>query len=194
MALPPYKRMRPQDRGTIEAVRRWVEAFVIDLNLCPFARRELLQERIRFVVTRSSNETDLLVALEAELELLIDDSAVETTLLIHPAVLQDFRDYNRFLELSEGLLLQMGLRGVFQIASFHPGYQFDGTDTEAVENYTNRSPYPMLHLIRETSLDRVLASYPNPEDIPLRNIERMKALGKDRLEAALQACFDGAEK
>ena len=194
MTLPPHKRMRPEDRGTIETVRRWVEAFVIDLNLCPFARRELLQERIRFALTRSSNETDLLVALEAELELLIDDSAVETTLLIHPEVLQDFHDYNQFLELSEGLLLQMGLRDVFQIASFHPSYQFHGTDMEAVENYTNRSPYPMLHLIREASLDRVLTSYPNPEEIPLRNIERMKALGKDRLEAALQACFDGAEK
>ena len=186
--------MPADDRGPIETVRRWVETFVIDLNLCPFARRELLQERIRFAVTRSSNETDLLVALEAELELLIKDSAVETTLLIHPQVLQDFRDYNQFLELSEGLLLQMGLRGVFQIASFHPCYQFEGADTEAVENYTNRSPYPMLHLIREASLDRVLASYPNPEEIPLRNIARMQALGKDRLEAALQACLEGVEK
>ena len=167
---------------------------MIGMNLCPFARRELLQERIRFAVTQSSTEAGLLVALEAELELLVNASAVETTLLIHPGVLQDFHDYNRFLDDADSLLLQMGLEGVYQVASFHPDYQFDDTDTDAVENYTNRSPYPMLHLIREASLDRVLADYPDPEEIPQRNIERMKKLGKGRLEAILQACYYSAEK
>ena len=183
-----------QDLGIIETVRRWVESFVIGMNLCPFAKRELLQERIRFAVTQSSTEAGLLVALEAELELLVNASAVETTLLIHPGVLQDFHEYNRFLDDADSLLLQMGLEGVYQVASFHPDYQFDDTDTDAVENYTNRSPYPMLHLIREASLDRVLADYPDPEEIPQRNIERMKKLGKGRLEAILQACYYSAEK
>ncbi len=183
-----------EDLNVTQTVRRWVESFVIGMNLCPFAGRELLQERIRFAVTRASTEADLLVALETELELLVNDPAVETTLLIHPGVLQDFNGYNQFLDYADGLLLQMGLEGVCQVASFHPDYQFDGADTDAVENYTNRSPYPLLHLLREASLDRVLADYPDPEEIPQRNIEHMKKLGKSRLRAILQACYYSAEK
>ena len=183
-----------QDLDIIETVRCWVESFVVDMNLCPFAGRELLRERIRFAVTRASTETDLLVALEAELELLVNDPAIETTLLIHPGVLQAFNDYNQFLDYADGLLLQMGLEGVCQVASFHPEYQFDDADTDAVENYTNRSPYPLLHILREASLDRALADYPDPEEIPRRNIERMKTLGKNRLEAILQASYYRAEK
>ncbi len=183
-----------QDLGIVETVRRWVESFVIGMNLCPFARRELLQERIRFAVAQASTETDLLVALEAELELLVKDPAIETTLLIHPGVVQDFHDYNQFLDYADGLLLEMGLEGIYQVASFHPDYQFVDADTDAVENYTNRSPYPMLHLIREASLERVLADFPDPEEIPQRNIEHMKKLGKSRLKALLQACYYSAEK
>lgn len=182
-----------EDLSITKTVRRWVESFVIGMNLCPFARREFLQERIRFAVTQASTETDLLMALEAELEILVNNPAVETTLLIHPGVLQDFHDYNQFLDYADGLLLQMGLEGVYQVASFHPDYQFDDADPDAVENYTNRSPYPMLHLIREASLDLVLADYPDPEEIPRRNIEHMKKLGKSKLKAILQACYYSAE-
>lgn len=183
-----------EDDKVIGAVRQWVDTVVVDLNLCPFAKRELLKNRVRFAATESTTEERLLTALEAELELLNDDSSIETTLLIHPQVLQDFDDYNQFLNFADGLLTQMKLEGVYQIASFHPHYQFGGTEPDDVENYTNRSPYPMLHLIREESLERAIADFPDVEQIPARNIELMNSLGKDKLQALMQACFDGADR
>ncbi|MCP4768933.1 MAG: DUF1415 domain-containing protein [Gammaproteobacteria bacterium] len=174
----------------IVAVRYWVETVVVDLNLCPFAGRELRQERIRFVVTSSTTEAELLASLQTELEWLDMHPAVETTLLIHPRVLQDFGDYNQFLETADDLLGAMGVDGIYQLASFHPHYQFADTATDDVENYTNRSPYPMLHLLREQSLERSIASYPGTEQIPLRNIALMKRLGIARLKQLLKACFD----
>ena len=177
----------------IEPVRRWVETIVVDLNLCPFAKRELVKNRVRFAVTQAITEEQLLSALQSELELLSTEPAIETTLLIHPDVLHDFYDYNQFLSYAEGLLLQMKLEGVFQIASFHPDYQFAGTDSADAENYTNRSPYPMLHLIREESLERAIAAYPDVDKIPLRNTELMSILGEDKLQRLLQACFDGSK-
>ena len=153
------------------------------LNLCPFAGQELLRERIRFVVSRARSDEDLLTTLQTELELLNSDAEIETILLIHPGVLQSFNDYNQFLDYADSLLQQLDLEGVYQIASFHPDYQFDGTAPDDAENYTNRSPFPMLHLLREQSLERALAEYPNPEQIPLRNIELMKNLGPKKLKA-----------
>ena len=132
--------------------------------------------------------------LQAELELLDSEEGVETTLLIHPGVLQDFYEYNQFLNYTDSLLAQMGLEGVYQIASFHPDYQFAGSGPDDVENYTNRSPYPMLHLIREDSLERAIASYPDSDQIPGRNMELLKSLGRDKVQALLQACYDAVEK
>lgn len=175
-------------------MRRWVESVVVDLNLCPFAKRELTNNRVRFAVTDATTEEQLLMALEDELELLNNDPSVETTLLVHPNALQDFFDYNQFLSLADGLLVQMKLEGVYQIASFHPNYQFGGTDRDDVENYTNRSPYPMLHVIREESLERAIADFPDVDQVPARNIELMNGLGKDKLAALLQACFKHADK
>ena len=175
------------------AVRQWVETVVVDLNLCPFAGRELVKSRVRFAVTPAITEEQLLAALQAELELLSRESSVETTLLVHPDVLRDFYDYNQFLSNAEGLLVQMKLEGVYQIASFHPDYQFAGTEPADVENYTNRSPYPMLHLIREESLERAIAGYKDVDQIPLRNSELMNTLGKEKLQQLLQACFDGSK-
>jgi len=171
------------------SVRHWVETVVVDLNLCPFAKRELLQERIRFVVTQATTEAELLASLQAELELLDTNSQIETTLLIHPQVLQDFDDYNQFLETADELLDAMGVDGKYQLASFHPHYQFAETAAADVENYTNRSPYPMLHLLREQSLERSIASYPGTQQIPLRNIALMKRLGVARLKQLLRACI-----
>lgn len=170
-------------------VRRWVEDLVVELNLCPFAGRELLKNRVRFAVTESTTMEQLLAALVNELELLNDDASVETTLLIHAEVLQDFLDYNQFLDAADALLLQMGLEGTYQIASFHPDYQFAGTEVEDEENYINRSPYPVLHILREASLEHAIAGYPDVDQIPLRNIEKMNSLGRERLEALLQRCF-----
>ena len=178
----------------IRPVRKWVEDVVVGLNLCPFAKRELVRNRVRFTVTEADTEEQLLMDIQDELELLNSDESVETTLLIHPNVLQDFYDYNQFQNYIDSLLEQLDLNGVYQIASFHPDYQFGGTDPDDVENYTNRSPYPMLHLIREESLEQAVASYPDPDQIPERNIELLKSLGREKMQALLQACFNDTGK
>jgi len=173
----------PNDPDTITAaVRYWVENFVVGLDLCPFAGRELLRERIRFVVTPATSEAELLASLQAELDLLDSNPAIETTLLIHPQVLQDFADYNQFLDTADELLRAAGREGVYQLASFHPHYRFAGTDAADAENYTNRSPWPLLHLLREQSLERAIASYPDTARIPERNIALMQRLGIARLK------------
>ncbi len=171
------------------SVRKWVDTFVVGMNLCPFAKRELVKQRVRFTVTEASTEDELLQALQAELELLETDPSVETTLLIHPAVLGNFLDYNQFLDIADALLLQMQLDGVYQVASFHPDYQFGGTAPWAAENYTNRSPYPILHLLREESLDRVLGDNPDADQIPQRNIDLMNSMGEEKLAALLADCL-----
>jgi hypothetical protein len=117
----------PDNIQVVAAVRQWVDTVVVGLNLCPFAKRELDKDRARFVVSDATKEHDLLVDLEAELELLEKDASIETTLLVHPRVLETFSEYNQFLNLAEGLLQQMQLDGVYQIARFHPDYQFGGT-------------------------------------------------------------------
>ena len=170
------------------SVRQWVESMVVGLNLCPFAKRELVKNRIRFAVTEASTEEQLLKALEAELELINQDRSVETTLLIHPEVLQDFYDFKLFLGYTDSLLVRMQLKGIFQIASFHPDYRFFGTGSDDAENYTNRSPYPVLHLIREESLERVITDYPDVNEIPARNIALMNDLGHEKLREIMRTC------
>lgn len=178
------------DEKKILAVRAWVDTFVVGMNLCPFAKRELVKNRVRFVTTTATTQEQLLQTLQAELELLNVEPAIETTLLIHADVLQDFYDFNDFLDTADRLLVDMELEGVYQIASFHPDYQFGGTAPSDAENYTNRSPYPVLHLIREASLERVIADYPDVDDIPERNIALMNSMGADKLQALLRACLD----
>jgi hypothetical protein len=165
-----------ESEAIANVVRRWVADVVVALNLCPFAGRELLRNRVRFVVTDAATEEQLLAPLETELVLLNDDAAIETTLLIHPEVLQDVLDYNQFLDSAERLLVQSELEGIYQIASFHPDYQFAGTAAGDVEIFTNRSPYPLLHILREASRALRIAAYPETEQIPARNIEQMKSL------------------
>jgi len=177
----------------IASTKQWVDSVVVELNLCPFAKRELTNNRVRFVVTEATTEEQLLVALQDELKQLEDDPSIETTLLVHPDVLQEFFDYNQFLDYADRLLVETKLVGVFQIASFHPGYQFGGTSRDDVENYTNRSPYPMLHIIREASLERAIADYPDIDQVPVRNVELMNRLGLERLKNLLEACFDEGE-
>lgn len=173
----------------IKSVAHWVDSVVVGLNLCPFAKRELINNRVRFAVTDARSEEQLLIALEAEVRLLEGDTSVETSLLIHPNLLQDFGDYNQFLDFIDSLLIEMQLDGVFQIASFHPEYQFAGTGPRDAENFTNRSPYPLLHILREESLERAIAGYPDVDQIPARNIELMNRLGTKKLESLLARCF-----
>jgi hypothetical protein len=179
-----------QDEKIIASVRQWLESLVVGLNLCPFAKRELVNNRVRFAVTGASTDEQLLVALQDEFELLKGNESIETTLLIHASVLQDFGDYNQFLNYADGLLVEMKLEGVFQVASFHPHYQFSGTHPDDAENYTNRSPYPLLHLLREASLERAIAEYENVGQIPARNIELMNKLGTEKLQALMKVCFE----
>ncbi len=170
-------------------MRTWIESFVVKHNICPFAKRVLKNNDVRFVVTEATTEESLLLALQAELEFLMNNESVETGFLIHPKVLQDFYVYNEFLTYIDKLLVEMNLVGIFQIASFHPEYQFAGSEPCDVENYTNRSPFPMLHLLREEKLEDAIDNYENVEQIPSRNIELMKNMGIDKLQIIMQKCL-----
>lgn len=158
---------------------RWLERAVIGLNLCPFAKSVHVKGQVRYVVSTHTSAESLLEQLEFELNTLAgtDAEAVDTTLLICPHALQDFAAFNDFLTLADITLAALGLRGVLQIASFHPDYQFDGIAPDAIENYTNRAPYPILHLLREASIDRAVAAVPDAADIYERNEATMRALG-----------------
>lgn len=173
----------------IQATESWVENTVIELNLCPFAKREFVKKRIRFMASHATSEHDLLNDLQAECALLLESKDIETSLIIHPNVLQDFYDYNQFLSLAEALLQKLNIEGVLQIASFHPNYQFGGTEPDDAENYSNRSPFPTLHLLREESLDNAIDNYPDVDDIPNNNIKRLNTLGTDHLRNRLMACL-----
>lgn len=159
--------------------QQWLEKAVIGLNLCPFAKAVHVKQQIRYVVSAAQTASALRQDLKAELLHLqeLDPEEIDTTLLIHPSVLQDFYAYNDFLGTAEALLRQLDLEGSIQIASFHPAYQFADSEADAIENYTNRAPFPMLHLLREESIEAVLEHFPNADSIYLRNIERMRRLG-----------------
>ncbi len=181
------------DSAAVErATRRWVADVVVGLNLCPFARKEMVQDRIRFRISDAMGEEHLLEHLCEELRWLEEFPDTETTLLIHPRVLADFQEYNAFLEVVEGLIVDLKLEGVFQVASFHPDYQFAGTAPGDPENFTNRSPYPMLHLLREASVERAVDAYPDTDSIPERNIRLMNEMGSPRLSEQLAACIKGS--
>lgn len=180
------------EREIIRATEKWVEDVVVGYNLCPFARRELVRKRVRFVVSDAVTEDALLQALHSELQRLEEEPDIETTLLIHPGVLQAFGPYNDFLDAADGLLACLGMDGVYQVASFHPDYRFAGTEAGAAENYTNRSPFPMLHLLREASLAAAIDSYPDVDGIPQKNIELMDKLGAETMRGVLRTCLNDA--
>lgn len=169
-----------QDR-VVAATRAWVERAVIGLNLCPFAKAVSVKGQVRYAVSDATDTAALVDDLESELRLLSVSAAeqVDTTLLIHPFVLESFLDYNDFLDVADAAVERMGLEGVIQVASFHPGYQFANTSPDDITNYTNRSPYPILHLLRESSVDTAVAAFPDAGQIFERNIETMQRLGID---------------
>lgn len=173
----------------IKQTRQWLEDVVIGLNLCPFARKPFNAGQVRLTISDSRNVETLLGDLHEELDRMDRTPAddIDTTLLIITDQLQDFLDYNDVLDLADGLLEQQGWEGTYQIASFHPAYQFADTAVDDPENYTNRAPYPILHILREASLDKGLASYPNPEQIPERNMDTLNGL----TEAQWLALFGG---
>ncbi len=167
------------DEREIAETRAWVERVVIGLNLCPFAKAAQVKGLVRYVLSAATDPAALLADLTAELKRLADVPAdqVETTLLIHPRALVDFAEYNDFLEVAEDTVAELELDGIIQIASFHPHYQFAGTEPDDIENATNRSPWPTLHLIREDSIDRAVQAFPEAEAIYETNIETLRRLG-----------------
>ncbi len=167
----------------IEQTKDWISSFVVKLNLCPFAEYPLQNDQIRYVVYEGRDLKDLVNLLDKELKLLelVNPTEIETTLIIHPNLLNDFYDYNDFLEIANQRIFALDLEGVLQIASFHPNYQFGGTEKKDVTNYTNRSPYPMLHILREERIEVALEKYDNPEAIPEKNMALMNKLGIDEI-------------
>ena len=172
----------------VALTRLWLERAVIGLNLCPFAKAVHAKGQVRIVASDASTPEALLAELGEELLRLRDTDAqeIDTTLLVHPHVLQDFLDYNDFLDQADALVESLALDGVLQVASFHPDYQFADSAFDDLANCTNRSPFPTLHLLREDSVERAVAAFPDPDAIVDRNIETLERLGRERWDALLR--------
>lgn len=177
--------MPTPDHIAIDDTRLWLEHAVIGLNLCPFAKSVHVKGQIHYAVSQATTSEELLQDLLRELNDLanFDPSARDTTLLIAPQCLADFLDFNDFLALADQALLDLDLDGVLQIANLHPDYQFAGTRPDDITNYTNRSPYPTLHLLREESIDRAVEAFPQAETIFQKNMETMERLGSEGWDA-----------
>jgi hypothetical protein len=173
----------------LEKSQRWVEKVVVGLNLCPFAKPVLKANSLRYALSSECTPEQLAKFFLIELDIIsqADEAVIATTLVVMPEGLTDFYDYLDFLADCEDLLQKSGLQSEFQLASFHPDYIFAGVDEDDASHLTNRSPYPMLHIIREAQMSRVLANHPNPEKIPERNIQLLREMGKT---AVLELCDD----
>jgi len=183
--VPSAPSPTPEETAAVLAATvDWVEKAVIGLNLCPFARGVVSAGRIRYVVSGARTTDQLVEALVHELEFLAEANpgTLETTLLIHPWVLGDFLDYNEFLDVADAAVEELDLTGEVQVASFHPQYQFAGTEPDDIDNYTNRSPYPTLHLLRESSIERAVEAYGDTDRIFETNIETLRRLGREGWE------------
>jgi len=176
--LTPY-RDAPAAEEIIARTQIWLERAVIGLNLCPFAKSVFVRKQLRYALTAASCADELLAELEQELNRLAETAPadLDTTLLIHPLAMTDFLDFHFFLAEADALIRNLGFAGVFQIAGLHPHYEFAGSEADDIANFTNRSPYPTLHLLRESSIDRAIAAFPDAESIFGRNIETMERLG-----------------
>jgi uncharacterized protein len=179
MTIPTTRPSAIDEALILQKTRLWLEKAVIGLNLCPFAKAVYVKNQIRLVVSKARHTDDLLEELDRELDLLVATPAAEidTTLLIAPTLFADFLDFNDFLEIAEGVVDEHGLEGVVQLASFHPKFQFDGTEIDDISNYTNRSPYAILHLLREDSVERAVEAFPQAETIFETNIATLEKLG-----------------
>jgi hypothetical protein len=173
-------------------IRAWLEGFVVGLNLCPFARPLLGADNLRIAICVETEQAALRRAFLLELDLLqgSNEDEIATTLLAFPGALAGFDDYLVFLDEAQYLLLEAGLEGLVQLASFHPDYRFEGEADDAASHYSNRAPYPLVHMLREDMLTRVLADSADPEQIPARNIETLGAIGVAELERRWQTLFD----
>jgi len=182
--------MDTDEASCIYQTRRWVEEVIVAHSFCPFARREVEHQRIRYAVSPTSQVAGALEALIDECILLDRDSNIETTLLIYPQGFEAFEDYLDFTALAEALLVEQGYEGIYQLATFHPAYCFADVPDDDPANYTNRSPCPVLHLLREASLEKAISEHPDPEGIPERNVSYARELGL----SALRELFDKVHK
>ncbi|MBK6995370.1 MAG: DUF1415 domain-containing protein [Lewinellaceae bacterium] len=178
------------DSAVIAQTTQWINSVVIGCNFCPFAAKAVLRKSIRYVVLQETTLESALETLVDELNFLDRTEDIETTLLIFPKHFADFEDYLDLVELAENLSIEQGYEGVYQIASFHPDYCFEGADADDPANYTNRSPYPMLHLLREDSISKALDHYIDPEGIPERNIAFAQEKGLRYMQLLRAACFE----
>ncbi len=173
----------------ITQTKKWITDVVVGLNFCPFAAREMKQNTIRYVVENSEEEEDVLALLLQECKNLDEDKSIETTLLIFPQSFADFTAYLDLVSLSEDLIVGEGYEGIYQVASFHPDYCFADSESNDAANYTNRSPYPMLHLLREESIEKALLRYENPEQIPERNVHFAREKGTAYMKMLRDSCL-----
>jgi len=178
------------DSAVIAQTTQWINSVVIGCNFCPFAAKAVLRKSIRYVVLQETTLESALEILVDELNFLDRTEDIETSLLIFPKHFSDFEDYLDLVELAENLSIEQGYEGVYQIASFHPDYCFEGADADDPANYTNRSPYPMLHLLREDSISKALDHYIDPEGIPERNIAFAQEKGLKYMQLLRAACFE----
>ena len=173
----------------IQQTKNWLSNVIIQHGICPFAKREYENNRIHYDIIESADLQTQLEQLILQCEALDNDAEIETSLLIFPTALADFEDYLDVLEIATELMEKQGYEGVYQLASFHPDYCFDGADKDDASNYTNRSPYPMFHILREASIEKALANYPDPENIPERNIQLTRNLGLEQMKKLLSDCY-----
>lgn len=174
------------DSNATKKTEQWIESIVIGLNFCPFAKREIRKNAVRYVLTESTEMADVLAQLMEECAFLDGNPATETTLLILPVGFEEFYDYLELHALAEDLLEEHDYEGVYQIASFHPDYCFADADSDDAANYTNRSPYPMLHLLREASLESAIDNYPDIDSIPETNMQKARGLGVAYFQSMLK--------
>jgi hypothetical protein len=173
----------------IEHTEKWIKSVVIDFNFCPFAAKAMLKGSIRYVVLEQATIEEVLACLASELKYLDVHEDIETSFIILPDSFVAFEDYLELVELSENAAFSLGKEGVYQIASFHPEYTFEGVAADDASNYTNRSPYPMLHLLREDSITKALAHFPNPDAIPENNIAFTREKGLKFMQMMRAACM-----
>jgi hypothetical protein len=174
------------EQRLILQTQKWIETVIIGHNYCPFAKREVENNKVRYQVIQAQGLNECLDAITNECIYLDENADTETTLLIFPLGLEEFETFLDFLTLAEDKLSELGYEGIYQLASFHPKYCFQGADDNDSANYTNRSPYPMLHLIREASIEKALQHYPAPEGIPERNIEFARSQGLEKMQSLLK--------
>jgi hypothetical protein len=172
-----------------QSIENWVNKFVIGFQLCPFAAREWQNNRVRISICEAVSPNDLIQHLADEIERIVKDENIETTLVVHPFVLAEFEDFNEFLDIADQLIETLDLDGVLQWASFHPDYQFADSEQDDPENYTNRSPYPVLQILREESLSRAIDKHPDIDQVPIDNMNLMREIGCEKLEIILKECI-----